>query len=296
MHNLPTLSRQERVFLEEIRQNRQCDEPRLIYADWLEEEGRNERAELIRLECEIVRLPKQSNEFYDLQKRISRLSSHLNSELYQPLKKIAGVRAWQTTRGFVESATYNPKSGDGFANVQTLLTHFPTINTVRLINLASRFADFRACHAWVKHLDCLDISRNLLGAYRVRELAACDGLSKIKELNLRLNDAGPTGTSAIFHSPQLECLEHIELNSSDLFLDGTIAVTGPLWKRLRSILVSVESPGSTANGHLIVEAVRRMCGFQDLKQIRVQIQGTNSSLREGLNQIGDSRLQTEFYW
>src|SRR5262249_24085793 len=33
------------------------DGPRLIYADWIEENGRPERAEFIRVQCELARLP-----------------------------------------------------------------------------------------------------------------------------------------------------------------------------------------------------------------------------------------------
>lgn len=39
-------------FLQDVQQDPDNDAPRLIYADWLEENGNSERAELIRLQCE----------------------------------------------------------------------------------------------------------------------------------------------------------------------------------------------------------------------------------------------------
>lgn len=36
--------------------NPECDEPRLVYADWLQEQGEGERAEFVRLQCELARL------------------------------------------------------------------------------------------------------------------------------------------------------------------------------------------------------------------------------------------------
>lgn len=47
----------EQAFLADILANPDDDTPRLIYADWLEEDGPNHRAELIRVQCELAKLP-----------------------------------------------------------------------------------------------------------------------------------------------------------------------------------------------------------------------------------------------
>ena len=47
----------EHSFLDEIIENLQEDGPRLVYADWLAEHGQEERAEFIRLQCQIARDP-----------------------------------------------------------------------------------------------------------------------------------------------------------------------------------------------------------------------------------------------
>src|SRR4051812_916255 len=48
---------EQRGFWAAIRANPDDDTPRLVYADWLQENGDPARAEFIRLQCEIARLP-----------------------------------------------------------------------------------------------------------------------------------------------------------------------------------------------------------------------------------------------
>jgi len=46
----------EDAFLRDILAHPEDDTPRLVFADWLEENGRPERAEFIRVQCELARL------------------------------------------------------------------------------------------------------------------------------------------------------------------------------------------------------------------------------------------------
>jgi uncharacterized protein (TIGR02996 family) len=47
------------AFLRAIREQPDCDTVRLVYADWLDEHGQAERAEFIRLECEVAHFLKE---------------------------------------------------------------------------------------------------------------------------------------------------------------------------------------------------------------------------------------------
>src|SRR4051794_26035712 len=49
------------------------DEPRLAYADWLEEQGDAERAEIIRVQIELSRLVESDPLYHDLKRREGRL-------------------------------------------------------------------------------------------------------------------------------------------------------------------------------------------------------------------------------
>lgn len=57
----PVLSRLEAAFLVDILAHPEDDTPRLIYADWLEEHGAEERAELIRVQCRLAQQPECLN-------------------------------------------------------------------------------------------------------------------------------------------------------------------------------------------------------------------------------------------
>src|SRR4051812_2844446 len=45
-----------RPFLEAVRDSPDDDAPRLVFADWLEEQGESARAEFLRVQCELARL------------------------------------------------------------------------------------------------------------------------------------------------------------------------------------------------------------------------------------------------
>ena len=79
------------------------DTPRLVYADWLEENGQPERAEFIRLQCETLAVPHAT-----LAARRTRASVLLKAHgdrWYNELPALPGV-AWGTffVRGFIDTA------------------------------------------------------------------------------------------------------------------------------------------------------------------------------------------------
>src|SRR5689334_7177371 len=59
----------DKGFLEAICASPQDDGPRLIYADWLEEHGDPERAEFIRTQIELAKLPEDDPRRPDLEER-----------------------------------------------------------------------------------------------------------------------------------------------------------------------------------------------------------------------------------
>src|SRR5947209_17245936 len=57
------------AFLRAIDESPDDNLPRLIYADWLEEHGEPERAEFIRVQCELARLPRRDTRRTELERR-----------------------------------------------------------------------------------------------------------------------------------------------------------------------------------------------------------------------------------
>jgi uncharacterized protein (TIGR02996 family) len=81
------------ALLAAIRAAPEDDAPRLVYADWLEEHGQPEKAELIRLQCELAR-----NESAELRRRETALLAESHDTLAGSLA-VAGLR-YVFHRGF----------------------------------------------------------------------------------------------------------------------------------------------------------------------------------------------------
>jgi uncharacterized protein (TIGR02996 family) len=88
-----------------ICENPADDTPRLVYADWLEENGRPERAEFIRLQCEAREYCRAFPSLAAARTRASDLLRARRTEWEAELPTLAGVE-WSSlwVRGFVDSA------------------------------------------------------------------------------------------------------------------------------------------------------------------------------------------------
>jgi uncharacterized protein (TIGR02996 family) len=88
------------------------DTPRLVYADWLEENGRSEEAEFIRVECRLDSILPQEPEYTELIDRREELrlwlTAHvtwLKERLRAGLRVEGGADWWNTTQRATRSPT-----------------------------------------------------------------------------------------------------------------------------------------------------------------------------------------------
>src|SRR5262245_37608955 len=99
------------TFLRMIIENPDDDGPRLVYADWLEEQGEAERAEFIRVQCELARLPAASPDRCRLAARQEGILEACRSEWFGAVPdhflrvhRIDGEVFWDGfCRGFLEN-------------------------------------------------------------------------------------------------------------------------------------------------------------------------------------------------
>jgi len=82
-------------FFRDILANPEDDTPRLIYADWLDDQGDEARAEFIRLQCELARLKLRGEENQHLQSR----------KKFQP-EKVPGANAIKITRYLIVGTVF----------------------------------------------------------------------------------------------------------------------------------------------------------------------------------------------
>ena len=65
----------EDAFILDILEYPDDDTPRLVYADWLDDHGDPERGELIRVQCALARLVRDSLEARPLKRRVEELEN-----------------------------------------------------------------------------------------------------------------------------------------------------------------------------------------------------------------------------
>jgi uncharacterized protein (TIGR02996 family) len=91
------------AFLQAILSDPDDDAPRLIYADWLDEHGQSERAEFIRVQCELARLLEGDARRKELRTRARCLLAEHGETWCEPLRGLASRCTFR--RGFVEHVT-----------------------------------------------------------------------------------------------------------------------------------------------------------------------------------------------
>jgi uncharacterized protein (TIGR02996 family) len=97
------------AFLDAVIENPDDDTPRLVFADWLEEQGRGPRAEFIRVQCELARLTEESPRRKKLARREKALLKEWGERWAAPLWQLASE--WVYRRGFIEQVVIGPVCG-----------------------------------------------------------------------------------------------------------------------------------------------------------------------------------------
>ena len=99
--------RNARPFLAAIRDAPEEDGPRLVFADWLKQQGEPARAAFLRVQCELARLPTFSHRYPELHLRqLELLAEHEVDWLGAWAERL--VR-WQFRRGLLHAVTLTPE-------------------------------------------------------------------------------------------------------------------------------------------------------------------------------------------
>jgi uncharacterized protein (TIGR02996 family) len=231
---------QTEAFLRAIAENLYDDAPRLIFADWLEEHGDPERAEFIRIQCELEPMRDQ----YEID-RAAQLHQREDKLRWEHGKKWlgempAGWNDWRTgasvqfRRGFVDTVSMP---------VRTFLNLGPEIR--RLHPTIRRVVLFRV-HGYGKRL------------------AACPALDGLAELELACwySDAD---AEAIAASPHLRLLQMLELwlGRRSPLRDSRlcrIMAGSKAWPHLRELTLLNPDNEKVANLKRLVAAANKAAG------------------------------------
>lgn len=231
--------------------------PRLIYADWLEEHGEPERAEFLRLQCELGRLPRDDPQRSDLEARESQLLMQYERAWRDRLGEYGLDYSLYTTRQEMRSCVIPSSLLPKVPEWQLLVEELPFLREFRnaemmvgvihgLISVASlhgidlgrsRLDDVAvqalAASPHMSDLVNLDLSFNAVTDAGAKALAASPYLGRLKVLNLSFNQIENRGAQALLRSKKLPALIELNLRSNRLSAGVEKSVAARMWQRVR---------------------------------------------------------------
>jgi uncharacterized protein (TIGR02996 family) len=234
----------DHAFLQAICENPADDTPRLVYADWLEERGRVERAEFIRLQIDIARGRRGAAA------REKELLFQHGDAWTAELPELEGIRWGDFERGFVESvwaATSDAIVEHAAAifaaapvrrlTLKTLVwpriqsfTTFPLLNRLTHLDVSGQDSIARSMHRF------LSLELPTLRSFRASDCGLTDAdvgawlavlfdhVSNLDELILSSNQIGSAGVGFLVESRHLTHLTRLVLSHNQIDTEGARAL------------------------------------------------------------------------
>ena len=222
----------ERAFLAAIRDQPDEDTPRLVYADWLTEHGRPDRADFIRVEIELARTP-PTTEADERRRRVlferrAELLKRYKTEWLAPFAPYAKGSAFD--RGFV-SALEVP--ANAFLQEADRWFALAPLTRVKFTTCYDRDPATGSLTWWTEplfsaphlsRLESIDLTALQLIAADVERLTGHPNLSRLRELTLVWNELRNEGATALATMPQLRGLRVLDLRSNLITDTGARAI------------------------------------------------------------------------
>lgn len=208
---------QVRVLLREAKAMPEDDTPRLVLADWLQDQG-DPRGELIALQLQRSRLAEDDSRLVELERRQRQLLSQHVFTWLGPLVDLASV--WRFERGLLHVTVRAERLlGDDRAD----LVHAPLfdwIETLRLTDLAAIHLQRLASSPLLEQLSHLDLTNSGVRHGTLMSLLVSRRLINLRRLTLRGNRIS---AACIISLPGCRNLhEHCRLDLSDNRLGADI--------------------------------------------------------------------------
>jgi uncharacterized protein (TIGR02996 family) len=221
------------AFLDAIIADIDDDAPRLIYADWLDEQGDADRAEFIRVQVQRARLPAWDAAQVRLSLREQELLKQHGEDWLSELPAIRGARWEGFRRGIVAEVSFtsfeamraSAHACRAVAPVEAVTVRWPRrregggtvkpIAELRELTLTGN-PDYEAFE-WVADSPQLSTLRRLtvgsLFGESLERLVASPHLANLKSLRLPANNLGNEGIFALTRSASLSALEELDFSS-----------------------------------------------------------------------------------
>jgi uncharacterized protein (TIGR02996 family) len=209
------------AFLASIIESPDDDTPRLVYADWLEEHGQGERAEFIRVQCELATMAEGDPRRAELGARERQLLQWHEETWVGPLCPLA--RSWVFRRGFIDEVWTTARA---FSTYAARLFRSAPLRHVHVARAAGRVGDVTAC-ALVHRLTSLYLDAAGLTDRDAWVLARSPYVSGLSVLCLHNNRITSRGVQALAESPHLTRLADLDLGCNPITVAGVQALVAP---------------------------------------------------------------------
>jgi uncharacterized protein (TIGR02996 family) len=230
----------EQPFLDAIFARYSDDGPRLVYADFLEEAGERERAELVRVQLALARITDGHPRRVELVNREAELRDAHSARWTEPLAGL--VTAVEFRRGVPDSVTV---TAGAFLEHGEELFRKARVRRLRLLDAAEAIEKVAESPrlAGVRELD---LCGNDLGHAGVARLVGSPYLGALATLDLGFNGLDDRAATALARSSALVNLTELALNDNDtITCDGVRALAAsPFYAGLRRIDLSGNSVGA----------------------------------------------------
>jgi uncharacterized protein (TIGR02996 family) len=282
------------AFLAAIAASPDDDLPRLVYADWLDENGDADRAEFIRIQCELERCTPDEDRRQQLKKRqTALLKSH--SEVWTTDLRTAGLGelAFAYRRGFPHSATL---AAPRFAHVaEPLFRLAPTVRAVHLLHGTGQVQSLLRTPqlGQVAELELSEMCRcgrcPILA--ELRDLFASPLVANLTRLNVSHDRIDPETVAALVSSPHLRQLRALDLSHNALGLGGVrVLAAARSFTHLHELNLSEN--GVSASGGQVIARAAWLKGLRVLNLSRNRL--TDTSGRALLNaEFGDGLVRLD---
>jgi uncharacterized protein (TIGR02996 family) len=241
-------------FLLDIREHPDDDVPRLVYADWLDENGQPERAEFIRVQIELARAELADPRRPDLESRQLQLLARHRKEWAGPLRAL--VPQWEFRRGFVEAIKLPART---FLEHAEELFRLAPVRDVHLVGVSEHADELARC-PHLRQLTALTLTdprftagqrrsqrqrrwrngefTNPLGTDVLRTLLHSPYLREVRRLGLAHCFLGASGAAALAASP-LAGLDALDVSNNDFNVEDVARLAeAPFLRRVRDLRIA----------------------------------------------------------
>ena len=195
----------ERDLLRAITREPDDGAPRLVYSDWLEEQGQAERAEFIRSQLQLAGLAEDLPRRRELAFRCRQLLDNHENQWLDPL----GVDPtdWSWSRGFVEVIDLDP---DSLKERRTALFQTCPVRRLILCDLLGELDALELVPA-DNRLTALELLGNILAPQALQGLPRFEQFAGLAELNLAFNRLDDSAVDFLCGEPFFQDLSLLQL-------------------------------------------------------------------------------------